>query len=331
MVQNNGKIVKKMYIVGIENGSYTLIEEVKIFHEDGNNESGYKRYIVNGQMLINAMNNGQSIENAAVWSGKLTGTTGSLDRFKREKDVNVPCYVILNEIRERNTGKLLGYKLANSKGVVNRPLHEVMGLCELASRHNVYAIQNGVYVKATEDKKAHIRTFVGNGYAIEYITINKNKNSRAVKVSPESKKNVKKLDVMFSPEQIKEMKLAHKNGVDIAILANPGLSPEQMRVIGSCESNGLHARKFANPEYSLDTMKYLAAELQTKANIDNLLNPNYSIEQLFALTLGQGLGLDINQFSDPKYSSEQMMRKLGELREKQWGEVRVGKGSLDIY
>ena len=74
-------------------------------------------------------NSNFKVQNAAIKDGKITGTTGSLDKFANEV-----CYTVIGAINEN--GNLAGYRFADTMGnVYNMRMEESVQFLNSAKHH----------------------------------------------------------------------------------------------------------------------------------------------------------------------------------------------------
>lgn len=266
-----------------------------------------------------------TIKNATVQDGKLKGTTGDLARF--ENGVNIP-YVILNELR-RDDGKTLGYRVANSDGkVLKISCRDLILECKEIKAKGGIPIQNGMYVDK-DGVVPHIRSYPGGDYPYEILSKKvKNPDSAPAKIDGQkANKAIAKLDEMFTPEQIEELRQAKAAGVNIKIIGDNTLSPEQMHIIWTTKYKGLPAELFADHRYKLDVMKFFKVQLECRQDIRQLLNTDYSVMQIAQIALGIEQGVDITKFSSPKLDHDKMEYIRRTLYDKLWGKESVAIGS----
>lgn len=334
-------INQRLYLIGIDgyktqNRVYKLLlENEKVDSDTKLSEFSYKRAEMNETSLINYIIRHKGVaQNVIVDNIKKTlkGTQGSLDRYDTSKGT---VFVILGEVRARETGKLMGYRLTSSSAseansVKKLSLRDTMEIVKSAQARGVVPFANGQFVQATLEKSAYIRSYLSKGFNIEFIATNReNRYAKKTVVDPKNKERAKsKWEGIFTAEQIAELKAANNAGVDIRIIASPKLSPKQMNVIWTTKLDGYKAELFADPAYSEDVMEYLSAELETGSNISVLLNPAYNVEQMVEITLGLISGVDISKYADPKNDAKKMEARRSELERKLWKSYRVAEGKL---
>lgn len=313
----------KGVIVGIDTINNEKVYRVIVFKQHGlNNWDLLKKMVVEKELIQAIKAKKLELINATVDGDKLKGTTGDLSRFNNK--VNRPL-VILSEIVTDDTGDIVGYKVANYDGAVkNITAKELLAYCNRVTERGGIPIQNGQYVIDRKNDKHFIRSYPGGDYIREVLERKRSEHAKQVKV--DKKKNEKvlsKLEEIFTPEQINELRLGKKHGVDIRIYANPRFTPEQMKVIREALQDKLNAKLFADPEYSVDAMKFLRAELRYGVDISLYASPKYSLEQLSELSTGVISGVDISKYADPKLTPEQMAEIRIRLENNIWKDYDV--------
>ena len=308
----------KSIIAGIDMSDDDPLYRVVLFNHEGQDWK-FTWQILNKQELMHFLSN-NAIEclNAEVVNGKIRGKTGDLNRFINP--VNRPL-VILSEI-SANGEDTLGYKIINYEGnVKNVIIKELLAYCARSTRLGGIPIQNAQYVPATNDQKAHIRNYPGNSFIKEIIVRKRSQQAQPAQVAKsENKKALSKLEELFTPEQINELKLGKQNGVDIRIYGNNKLSADQMNAIRNGLQEGLNAGLYADPRYSVESMRYLRADLRYGIDISYFMNPKYSLEQLSELDSGFLSGVDISKYADPSNTPEQMAEIRMRLEHNIWKE-----------
>ena len=304
-VQGQGRIFRMIAVDRYKDGSYE-----------------YRRVQKTERDLVADLSVGKySIINAGLDVNRIKGTTGDLNRF--DNGVNKPL-VILTEIVDHRS-VTLGYKVANCNGdVVSMSLKDLLEHCEKVTAKDGIPIQNGIYVPATDGQKAFIRSYPNGIYPKEFRARKTSKFSKAAAVDKrQGEKNVNKLEEMFTKEQIRELQLGKKNGIDIRIIGNNKLSAEQMRIIRQCEEKGLPGRLFADPAYSIELMEFFQVELMNGAEIRAILNPRYSVAQAMEISVAYEQGLDTSEMDDPDLSHEEMAERRIRLANGMWKKHKV--------
>lgn len=254
--------------------------------------------------------------NGALDLNKIKAIAGDFNRFNN--GVQKPLVIVAELVDHRAI--TLGYKVANCNGdVASMALKSILEYCEEMTVKGGIPIQNGIYVPAKEGQRAFIRCYPNAVYSKE---IHARKTSQHVKPvyidKRQGEKNVSKLEEMFNKEQIKQLQLGKKNGMDIRIIGNNKLSAEQMEVIRICEENGLHGRQFADPAYGLELMHFFQAELFSGGDIRAILNPRYNVGQALEISIANELGLDTSDMDDPSIDTKEMYERRIRLANGMW-------------
>lgn len=269
-------------------------------------------------VLIYAIVSGRvKISNADVQDGKLHGTTGSLDRFNADKATSVRPVVILSELRAHDEqGRLLGYKICTHDGVVkNVRLSDMITNCAKITNYakangiNVVPIQNAMYVEATDTTTAHIKPYTHNQFIVEVMTVNKPTNIEAGTVNQAANnQQVSKLEEIFNKEQIAELVLGKKHGINYKLYGNKDLSAAQMRELRKALEDGINPRLYADPKFSVEAMKAYRFQQKYGVDVSGFINPAYNKAQIFELSTGVLSGVDISKMADPKNRAVDMAK-----------------------
>ena len=143
--------------------------------------------------------------------------------------------------------------------------------------------------------------------------VNTKKNSEALK----------KLEEIFSKEQIEQLKLGKRQGMNIKKIANPKLSAQQMKALRGIESCGHDCKVFADPRYSVEALMLIKAEAKYHGDLSCMMNPEYSAEQLAILSIANDDGIDIKKLGGPKVNVEEMQERLVRLQMETWKQLDV--------
>lgn len=322
-------------IVSMSQGSprnFRVLLEEEIVTNDGQKFS-YKKFNVTEPELVTFYRKYKSlcVNFTVTVGGGIKTTQGDSSRY----DLN-RCGVtriILGEIRNfDNKDELLGYRLADSNGNTRRMLlKDCIAIGTEVKKRNEVPFANAQFVNQ-DGKKAFYRSYMTDGFPKEYIKIQR-KNTHAKETVVDKKENekaVKKIEDLFTKEQILELKKAKKSGVDIRIIGNAKLSPEQMRSIRIAEAEGLKARRYADPAYKVENMEFMRVEMETGGDISYMLNHNYNTEQLFELSRAYEYGVDISKVANPKLSADEMSRLVDDLSKEIWTDYKVIEGGNKI-
>lgn len=316
----------KAAIIGIEKHDKQKIYRVITFKRDGTDWKFTGRKL-DERRIIQAIEQGLEFINATVERGRLKGKTGDLARF--ENGVNKPMVILAEIVTDK--GEVLGYKMSNYDGIVkNISLRNVLAYCNREKVIGGIPIQNAIYVPGEGAENRQSKSFIrcyNEGDFIQEVIVRKRAET-AVKpkiYSEKNKKAISRLEELFNKEQIEQLKLGKKNGVNIKIYGDNKLEAEQMKVIREALEEKLNARLFADPRYSVDIMRYLRAELKHGVDISYFLNPDYSIGQLAELSNGYISGVDITKYANPNINAEEMAEIRLRLERNIWKEHSVDK------
>lgn len=303
-------------VVGRQPENGTMVYRVVLY---GENEQ-YSRQAVPEQNLINAIaTNKITLDNVGVVKGKLKGITGDLSRF----DVAAfhPMVVVSEMVIDNN---IIGYRLATFDGKVKAVrLKDVMAYCNRVNGVGA-PIQNAIFVPETETVKCHLRAYPGAQFKREVIQRRKPEAAQpAVVNKKENAKQVSKLEELFTPAQIKQLKLGKQSGVDIRIFGNNKLSAEQMKELRLALESGVNAAAFADPAYSVSAMKALRINGKYGIDVTYIVNPKFNAEQISELSAGYLSGVDIAKYADPKLSAKDMSKERIYLECQLWREVEA--------
>ena len=253
--------------------------------------------------------------NVGIRNGKVIGTTGSLSRFKDRP------WVIVTEIIT-NDKRVIGYRLVSPEGkVVRVRLKEMIGFGIRMTNAKKIPIQNAIFVPAQNGKTAYFRANEGQSFLKEIYLINKNpyadkrrvatqQNGKLIESTKSSQ--IRRLEDIYSRDQINELRIGKHNGVDIRVFANPALSAEQMKVLREGMENKVNVRPYAFPEYKTNSMRFYIDLQENGFNIRQILNPKYNLSQLNELSLAYMEGLDISKMCNPNIKADEM----SEIRER---------------
>lgn len=295
--------MERYFIIGKERTTPFTVYRVLAEKTEPNGSTSYTRLLEEETTLASGR---VAIVNAA-YSGcnepgkMLKGLTGDLSRFESK-----PLVILAEFVSSK--GRVLGYKVADYNGEVRSlKLNDLLDFCLTKEKHRETPIQNGIVIKETPTKAAHIRCYTDGEFPRIVLEQTKPKAVEKPKVSiPTNEKKLSRLEELFSIEQINELKLGKKHGVDIRIYGDNALTAKQMSIIREALEAGLPAKKFANPAYSVPCMKLLALDLKFKCDISFYLNPKLTVKQMDEISTGVISGVDVSQYADPSISAEEM-------------------------
>lgn len=273
-----------------------------------------------------------TLKKGAKWSNvgannnftALVGTTGALKRFTTGK--NKPGVILSQIIDEVG---IRGYRVATYNGkITTMRVKDIISYGERISREGGVPIQNAQFVPASGEKKAFFKAYEDGQFLLETITKSKNTYADVKKPNVEENgKALRSIKDIFTPEQIEQLTLGKKNGVNIKIYANPALTPGQMKILRVGLEDKVDVRVIARPEFSEDAMQLYADDLRDGLDIKRYLNPEYTIAQISELALGYMAGLDIAKYANPKISAQEMSEIRERLENGIWNSTDI-KGAF---
>lgn len=246
--------------------------------------------------------------NIKLENGAVKGSTGDLKRFDNPQH---RPFVIISQLINSDD-KIIGYKIANyDGGVKSIPIKEMIAYGNRATKQGYIPIQNAIFIPASEENKAaHYKSYPNSPFIEERIITRKNQYADKRRVNTSNNgKTLSKLEEIYTPEQIKQLKLGKEHGVDIRIYANPNLEANKMKVLREGLEQKVNVRPFAFPDYTIEAMRYYILELKTGMDIRQYLNSKYSIAQIAELSIAVSEGLDVSKMQDPELSVRQMQER----------------------
>lgn len=289
---------KLAYVIGTDkiNGEtqYRVLEcEIAEDKERTTSPTGmvwnYKPYRFVEQTLIRYMQQ-VKVVNVAIKNGKVAGSTGSLTRFSDGADI-----VVLSKIVEYRTERVLGYRVARTSGIVNKvKAAELLGICRKAYDNGQVAVQNAMYVSRSNEQREHLREYVDGSIIKEYMM-------------PSVKVNATRTQPVAS------QKASDKSNGD-----EMGFTKEQMKVLKQAMEEGIDITPIKNPAFKADCMKFYVSELKAGCDITVYLNPEYSLGQLAVLSEAWESGVDMSKLQDPKMKVQDMQEIYERLSNNIW-------------
>lgn len=311
-----------------ENRVYRVVIAQYNQNTDGQTEWQFSCRKMTESDLVSTMVNGAQYINVSLSnSGKLEWRSGAASRFNSNKRHRP--YVIISQILN-NDDRIIGFKVADFDGnVKNIKEKEMIAYGYRMTKFGDTPVQNAMFVPSDEKtgKKAFYKAYPGSKLFKEKLVVNKNKYNKQAK-KPDINKNkeaLSKLEQIYTPEQIKQLKEGKAQGVDIKIYANPALSAEQMKWLKFGLTKGADVRCVAFPEFKLDAMQYYVCELIDGMDIKKYLNTEYNAEQIAELSLAVEEGLDISNMANPKNSASDMAEIRERLEYNIWNDMLVTK------
>lgn len=306
-------------IVGIQYGNLGKTDDVYrlVIYNKIDNKIDYLRKAVDKQNLLRLLAAGQlKLDNAAIVNNNLKGTTGDLNRFKSDK---LRPMVVLSEIVAND--KIIGYRLATYEGTIKAVrLKDVIAYCERVSPEGI-PFQNAMYVPAKDNQRAHLRAYPGQTFRKEVVEQNRSKIAQPAKTNTkENAKQLNKLEEIFTPAQIEQLKLGKIHGVDIRVYGNSKLTAKQMEQLRLALEDGVNPKAFADPAFTDSVMHALRLNAKYGVDIAFFVNPKFNSDQVYVLSTGYLSGIDISKFADPEMSATEMDKQRIFLESQLWKE-----------
>lgn len=214
-------------------------------------------------------------------NGTIKGYPASLDRLSKS------AFVLISEICM--DGNVLGYRLMDIRKLKICKVKKDR-LTEQLDKINVeIPIQNMMYVSDKSENGGYLKHYPNANVLCEVLQSAVN---RVEKTQGNEDINRKKVEDVFSPEQLKIIKSARHHNLDY--------------------------KKLMVPELSADVMSLAYAEMACKCRIDYFAKPVYNSAQAFQLICGYKSGVDISKYSNPKLSSTEMSEIRERLDKELW-------------
>lgn len=205
--------------------------------------------------LVNCIISGYTPVNFSISRDrKIKQDCGDFARFSQ-----LGSAVVIAELKSK-AGRSLGYRLLSCANniLVNVKTEDI--LQKEASFGEEHFLQNGIVRNKT------VNCYPLKPFPVINVNTSKPKQSKS-QVTPERPKETKKQN--FTPEQLNEIALCEKNGINPRFIKNSKLSPSQMRVLWVSKSKGALSERFANPQLSVEAMKFYADRLYDKKTADD--------------------------------------------------------------
>lgn len=276
--------------------------------------------------LISFIAAGNKVQNITVASGKLAPVSGALSRFDNNWGI------VVSRLVEAGTDNTIGYRVLPRDGreTMRLRLKDVTTLGNQCKEGTV-PFQNAIFVKDdySTGVRAHIKSFPDCPFPVEEMHTARNKhaiqNNMPV-TSNRPDKSLRELDAemhsLYTKEQLHQLRLGQKSGVNISLYANPKISWEKMEIMRITMEKGFDVSVVAHPEYvvpcNVDSLRYILAMLVSGRDVSQLLNPKYTLAQVCELHSGLINFLDISQYADPSISAESMSKIRENLMKEFW-------------
>lgn len=321
-------------VVGIDNTNTGKLYRVISFkYKDTEKGEGYHSWefkceMLNEDMIKNAIKKyGESffLNIGINGDGKITGKSSALSRFDAEKTGHHPIVIIAQY--QTKDGRVIGYSTGTYDGKVrNISLKEMIAYGERCSKAGLVPVQNAIFVPAEGDKRGYFKSYPNMPFIISLHDTGKNKYAEVRRSNTkQNEKDLKKIDEIFTKEQIKELALGKQQGVDYKVYAIPALTPLQMKTLREGMLKGVNVRPFAYPEYKAIAMMYYIDCIENGIDIKQFLSPKYNAQQLFQLAYASEMGLNISKICNPKLGANDMAEIIVRLEQNTWKDQLVKK------
>lgn len=230
--------------------------------------------------------------------------------------------VVVAELKSKS-GRNLGYRLLSCANniLVNVKTEDILQK-EASFGNNEHFLQNGIVRNKT------VNCYPLKPFPVINVNTSKPKQYKAQTTS-ERPKETKKQN--FTPEQLNEIALCEKNGINPRFIKNSKLSPSQMRVLWVSKSKGALSERFANPQLSVEAMKFYADRLYDKKTADDcadmLKHTELSVPELTELYSCICQGLPYESYIGLSATDIQVKRDQEVVR--YWGSA--SKFDVDYY
>lgn len=310
-----------------------------------NNKYEYKKFVQTEEQLTASVKSGKmNIINVCLDDkGKIKGRTGDLSRFNNGK--NKPIVILVEMDDEK--GKTIGYRVATSTGSVEAmPLKKMMQHCATVTAGGGIPVQNGMYVAGAKDPKtgsvkdAHIRSYPNGEYAYEIYKREVKAYSAPAKINEEkNKKALDRINELFTPPQIAELKRGKAAGMNIKRLGNPKISAEAMHQLVDMHNVGMKTgssswENFCSPDYKVECLQLIKTEFKNGNRVEPMMNPKYNFEQLGVIAMANEDAINIKLIGGPEVKADEMQERLLRLQSDLWKKEEVagipGEQALDI-
>lgn len=263
--------------------------------------------------------------NFRVENGEIKGNPASLERFKSEP------VVILSQILNQNDN-VIAYRCALANGELKAiKVEKLLEYCERKEKAEKIPIQNAVYVPATPDKVAHIKSYAGTEFYCEYSadrsSLIKAREEQTKQVITEAKKREKEISPLdiYTPEQITEIKLMKQNEKNAfpAWIGDPKLSAEQMRALRIGANKGIDIRHVAKPEYEVRCINLFILEAENNNNLVGVITPEHSFNQLSFIAYALQFGLDVERIINKELSLDFIEDEVNRMQQHIYSETNT--------
>lgn len=319
-------------ICGIETVNKAKQYRVLLYKFENSNWT-FSRAAVGEKELIEAIGHKRlALRNATIKKTaegyKVVGTTGSLDRFEKDIKNGHRPVVILSEIKNLSD-KILGYKVVKFDGTVsNTKIDPLLAYCARSVKAGLTPVQNAMFIPSDGATSAHIRGYVENQFIEEKMNIGHRETKEANVDKAQNKKNISKIEEIFTKEQIKELLLGKEHKVNYKLYGNPAFTAEQMKQLRKSLENHINPTRWADPSFSAESMQAYSVETKYGVDVSTFIHPKYDKAQIIELSSGLLSGVDISKMGDYTVSADEMSRRRIELEAELWKDIQVSVISM---
>lgn len=307
------------FVIGTDRRGFRVIQEVPVDGKNG--EVEWRKRILSAEELYNDIKINGEYENVGIKDGKIVGTAGALSRFS-DKEIQL---VVLEEIRN-SAGRTLGYKVAQRDGeIFNIKLEDILKFAEREIGKGNTPLINAIFARREDTGTAFIKGYPNKPIKVYTIPNKVNKYAEAekqrIQAMEESKctdNREEKLREIYTEEQLEQIRLGEKQGLRVAVYANPKLSAEQMKALRQGMAQGVNVSRLAYNEYGVEEMKFYICELLCKTDISAYLSPEYNVGQLLVLSNACERGISLELLSNPKMTAQEMQEVAERIEKEIW-------------
>lgn len=333
MVAQTNPIIKAA-VFGIQdtpNGKLYAVLKYRYSVVNGEPKWEANRYQMTEQDLARAIKNSKTdfINVAVDDKNRVIARGGSLDRFKKTEKASIIIGVM--NVQKDNGYKVIGYRVVFKTGMVKAvKIQDIVTYAIAANRKGYVPFQNAMFVAGNQQTTQFLRAYNEGDFISENHVYN-TKATQAVD-SQNTPKDLKehvrhKASDIYTPEQLKELRVGKKEQLPIKIYADPKLSAEQMKALRKALEKGINPSRYASPEYSAEKMRFFTFQLSKHNKINEYLNPDYQYPQLMRLAQAVQLGLNVKTLLNPKMSVTEMDDELVHLELETYNKIEPKEGS----
>lgn len=260
----------------------------------------------------------------------VVGDPASLSRFlvdAKDNDPKFKPWVALSKIT--NNGKILGYVMlardhANGRiTLAKRRVEDMSVFGRKFTDNDLVPVQNLRYMNDSNSFSVYPHSEIFE----EPMNTNKIRRTKSMtNATPEeTAKENKALDLskVYTPEQIKQLKLGKQHNVKISVYKDPKLSAEQMEALRKGLEKRIDVRALANPKIDIDVIKYCIEDMKNGLDITRLSEvykriPEFSVEQIAHISLAYDMGIDVSKIADPSLTPSEMSSRIVAMQNSIW-------------